>query len=45
MRTTIYIDDGLLLQFDDHIGLVKRSTAIAQLIKQELKTKGRGTIG
>lgn len=44
MRTTIYVDDKLLSRFDEHRGSVKRSTAITELIKQEL-TKERGIIG
>ena len=43
-RTTIYIDDKLLTAFDEHIGLVKRSTAISELMKSDI-IAGGGTIG
>ncbi|NOR85665.1 hypothetical protein GQ473_06115 [archaeon] len=43
-RTTIYIDDELLERFDEHIGIVKRSTAISELMKNEMK-QGGGIIG
>ena len=36
-RITVYVDDDLLNDFDDHIGIVKRSTAISELMKYEIK--------
>lgn len=44
LRTTIYIDEKLLERFDEHIGLVKRSTAISELMKNEMGSGG-GIIG
>ena len=39
-RITVYIEDELLDNFDSYIGLVKRSTAISQLMKKELEHGG-----
>lgn len=39
-RITVYIDDELLSRFDDHIGIIKRSTAISQLMKNEIEYGG-----
>ena len=36
-KVLISIDENVLNQFDEHIGLVKRSTAINQLMKKEIK--------
>lgn len=43
-RITVYIDDELLERFDEHISLVKRSTAISELMKNEMDAGG-GIIG
>ena len=40
IRTTVYFDEKLLSDFDSHIGLVRRSTAIAKLMKNELEHGG-----
>lgn len=42
-KVLVSIDEKVLDQFDEHIGLVKRSTAINQLMKKEIKDGG--TIG
>lgn len=42
-KVLVSIDENVLGQFDEHIGLVKRSTAINELMKQEIN--GGGTIG
>lgn len=42
-KVLVSIDENVLNQFDEHIGLVKRSTAINQLMKREIN--GGGTIG
>ena len=39
-RTTIYIEEKLLDAYDTHIGLVKRSTAISEMMRNELKKSG-----
>jgi len=39
-RITVYIEDALLDNFDKHIGIAKRSTAISQLMKRELENGG-----
>jgi len=39
-RITVYIEDELLENFDTHIGIVKRSTAITKLMKNELERGG-----
>ena len=43
-RITVYIEDDLLNEFDKHIGIAKRSTAITHLMKRELENGG-GLIG
>jgi len=40
----ISIDQDVLTEFDEHIGIVKRSTAISELMKYEMKSGG-GIIG
>jgi len=43
IRTTIYIEENLLNAYDKHIGLVKRSTAISEMMKNDI-VSGGGTI-
>jgi len=43
-KVTISIDQEVLNQFDEHIGIVKRSTAISELMKNEIENGG-GIIG
>lgn len=39
-KIMISIDECLLSKFDEHRGLVKRSTAISALMKNEMKNGG-----
>lgn len=43
-KVMISVDQDVLTRFDEHIGIVKRSTAISKLMKNEIKTGG-GLIG
>lgn len=43
-KVTISLDQDVLNKFDEHIGIVKRSTAINELMKNEIKPGG-GIIG
>ena len=43
-KVTISLDQDVLSKFDEHIGIVKRSTAINELMKNEIKPGG-GIIG
>ena len=38
-RITVYVPDNVLNEFDDIIGLTKRSTVITDLMKQEIKKR------
>lgn len=44
-KVLVSIDEDVLSKFDNHIGLIKRSTAINQLMKQEINNKGSEIIG
>jgi len=43
-KVMISVDQDVLNRFDEHIGIVKRSTAINELMKNEVK-RGGGIIG
>lgn len=43
-KVMISVDQDVLSEFDKHIGIVKRSTAIGELMKNEMKP-GSGIIG
>lgn len=43
IRTTLYLNENLLAAYDIHIGLDKRSTAISELMKNDI-IAGGGTI-
>ena len=43
-KVMISVDQDVLNKFDRHIGIVKRSTAISELMKNEMKA-GCGILG
>ena len=43
-KIMVSIDPDVLKAFDEHIGIVKRSTAISELMKNEVKSRG-GIVG
>lgn len=43
-KVMISVDQDVLKKFDKHIGIVKRSTAISELMKNEMNVGG-GIIG
>lgn len=43
-KIMVSVDPDILKAFDEHIGIVKRSTAISELMKNEMKDGG-GIIG
>jgi len=39
-KVMVSIDENVLKEFDEHIGIAKRSTAITHLMKRELENGG-----